>query len=176
MANKPSIEKVKVGVLIDLELAGRLRTWLKGRTKPAISRHGQNIRKPTVPMVQSDFFESLAEKALADVQMDAESRKWVEAQYAKNLETRKKLIAYVTAQRKDANWSGPGYSSPLYKKRGVKKGNKSPKWIASMKALAEKRRKEGWERGPNKNKKPAPPAPTAPKRGRGRPRKNPESK
>lgn len=165
-----------MGVNIDLELAGRLRTWLKGRTKPAVSRHGQNIRKPIVPMVASDFFESLAEKALADVQMDSESRKWVEEQYRKNLETRQKLIAYVTAHRKDANWSGPGYSSPLYEKRGVKKGNKSPKWLASMKALAEKRRTEGWERGPNKNKKPAAPAPTAPKRGRGRPRKNPESK
>ena len=172
MANKPSIEKIKMVIGLDLELAGRLRTWLKGRTKSAISRNGLKIRKPVVAMGPSDFFDDLAEKALADVQMDAESRKWVEAQLAKNIEVRKKLIAYEIKKRKDANWSGYGYSSPKYAKRGVKKGNKSPKWLASMKALGEKRRKEGWKRGPSKNK-PASPAPSVPKRGRGRPRKNP---
>ena len=142
MANIVAIDTYRYPINFPVELAGKVRTYIKGKMKPAPQLgEGKKIRKPLKAMTPSDYVVEVVERSLADFQMDAESRKWVDAIMARNLKYRAKYRQLALERRKDP---------ADYLKSGPKPGKKYPKFLAAMKKLAEKRRAEGWPRGKNK--------------------------
>lgn len=131
MANVKAVDGYKYCVLTPLELAGKVRTYIKGKKLPARKITGRGIRTPFRAMTPSDFFVAAAEEKLADFKMDAESAQWIEVVLAKNLKAREKQIAKNFAARKPD-------SEKL--KSGPKPGNPSPKFIAAMRKLGAERR------------------------------------
>lgn len=143
MANFKAVDVYRYSVSVPVELAGKIRTFIKGKQVQVHPRVEMNIRKPMRKMTPTDLFVSLAEKFLADVSMDAESQKWVNACFEKNRKIRKLVLAQHLANRK----------KPEEKlKSGPKPGKKYPKFLAAMKKLAEERRAKGWKKGSKKNK------------------------
>ena len=142
MANIRALDTYIYPVRFPVELMGKLRTYIKGKQKPAPSLgNGKKIRKPMRDMKVSDFVVEVMEKALGDVNMDAESRKWVERIIERNAKFRKKYQQKALENRKNP---------ADYLKSGPKPGKKYPKFLEAMKKLAAKRRAEGWVRGRNK--------------------------
>ena len=142
MANIRAIDTYKYPVAFPVELMGKLRTYLKGREVPSRPLgEGRKVRKPMRPMHVTDFVVRLVEKSMADVKMDADSRRWIEMIQARNLKSRAKYRQMAIARHK----------KPEEKlKSGPKPGHVSPKFLEAMRKLSEKRRKYGWTRGKNK--------------------------
>ena len=146
MANIQAIDIYRFALDVPMELAGKIRTWLKGRECPARPLKGRNIRKPTRKMTASDMFVDHFSKEMADVRMDAESIKWVEEQLAKNQRKREYWQEKAKAKRKPRD---------QWEKCGPKPGKKYPKFLAAMKKLGEDRRANGWKKGSKKSGKTA---------------------
>lgn len=142
MANIRAIDTYKYPISFPVELMGKLRTYIKGKQRPSRPLgEGKKIRKPMRAMSVSDFVTELVARSMADVKMDAESRKWIEMIQARNLKARAKYRQMAIARHK----------KPEEKlKSGPKPGHVSPKFLEAMKKLSEKRRKYGWVRGKNK--------------------------
>lgn len=143
MANFHAVDVYRYSVTVPANLAGKIRTYIKGKQVPARPLVGMNIRKPMRKMTPSDLLITFAEKNLADVHMDAESQRWVNGLLEKNMKNRKVIVAARLANRK----------KPEEKlKCGPKPGKKYPKFLAAMKKLADERRANGWKKGSKKNK------------------------
>lgn len=133
MANIKAVDNYKYCILTPVELAGKIRTYLKGKKVPAREIDGRRIRTPLRAMTPSDFFISAVADKLKDVEMDAESMKWTQSVIQENLRKREIQLAKNRAARKPQ-------ADKL--KPGPKPGNgPSPKFVAAMKKLGAERRK-----------------------------------
>lgn len=131
MACVKALDVYRVSAHIPVESAGRMRTYLKGKTMPARHITGRGIIKEVRLMTTSDFITEAINSKLEGVTMDAESREWVEAQLRKNLKERKRVVEKHKSERKPPE---------QWLKRGPKPGKKYPKYLAAMKRLGEERK------------------------------------
>lgn len=131
MANVIAVNTYRFNTRFPMELAGKMRTYLKGRKSPAREITGRGIRKEFRQMTPSDYLVGLAERDLSDIAMDAESREWVAREMQKNIKFRDRTIAENKAKRKDPS---------EYEKPGPKPGKTYPKFLAAMKKLAAERK------------------------------------
>lgn len=154
MAHVKSVDTYRFNILLPVPLAGKMLTYLRGKTHPARKVDGRKLRKLERRMTPSDLFTMYLMQLLKDVELDCIARKWVDTIMAKNLKQREKDIARGIANRK----------APEEKKKpGRVAGKYYPKYEQINKAKREKRAAK--EAAKSKNK-------SLVSRRRGRPRKN----